>query len=228
MTRGGGGRRAPRNRTLPQPSGDPKLRLTTGACWILGRDLTSAEQTAFETYIGLLAAWQRVYRLVGSADPGWVVDELILDSLLFGPFLPSTATRVLDLGSGAGIPGIPLKIVSPALRFTLLDARRRRASFLATVVRELGLSDTEVIPHRSEEALARRPELRAGFDAVVTRCAGGLASVARSATPFLAPGGRLIGSGPPEPGLIHGPGQWVTVRHPFKERPRTLFILDSQ
>jgi len=165
---------------------------------------------------------------VGSADPGWVVDELILDSLLFGPFLPSTATRVLDLGSGAGIPGIPLKIVSPALRFTLLDARRRRASFLATVVRELGLSDTEVIPHRSEEALARRPELRAGFDAVVTRCAGGLASVALSATPFLAPGGRLIGSGPPEPGLIHGPGQWVTVRHPFKERPRTLFILDSQ
>jgi 16S rRNA (guanine527-N7)-methyltransferase len=228
VTRGGRGSRAPQNRALPPPSDAPKLRLTTGARRILGRELTSAEQASFDIYMGLLAAWQRVYRLVGSADPGWVVDELILDSLLFTPFLPRTATRVLDLGSGAGIPGIPLKIVSPALRFTLLDARRRRASFLATVVRELGLADTEVLSLRAEEALARRPEARAGFDVVVTRCAGRLASVARSAALFLAPGGRLIASGPPDPGLVNGPGEWVTVRHPCKERPRTLFVLDSQ
>lgn len=227
MTRGGGSG-APRDRSRLPLSGDPKLRLTTGARWILGRELSATELAAFDIYIELLAVWQRVYRLVGSADPIWVVDELILDSLLFAPLLPSTATRVLDLGSGAGIPGIPLKIVSPALRLILLEARRRRASFLATVVRELGLANTEVLPLRAEEAFAQRPALRGGFDVVVTRCAGRLAGVARPAALFLAPGGRLIASGPPEPGLIHGLGQWVTVRHPGKERRRTLFVLDSQ
>lgn len=227
MTRGGGSG-APRDRSRLRPSGDPKLRLATGARRILGRDLSPAELAAFDLYLGLLAAWQRVYRLVGSADPIWVVDELILDSLLFAPLLPPTATRVLDLGSGAGIPGIPLKIVSPSLEFTLLDARRRRASFLATAVRELGLANSEVLALRAEEAPTQRPALRAGFDVVVARCAGRLANVARSAGLFLAPGGRLIASGPPEPGLIQGPGQWVSVRHPCKERRRTFFILDSQ
>ena len=207
--------------------GDLDIRLAAGARPILERELSPTERAAFLTYMDLLLAWQRVYRLVGSSDRRWVIDELILDSLLFVRFLPAHARSVLDLGSGAGIPGIPLRIVRPMVRFTLLEARRRRASFLAAVIRALELENTDVVPLRAEEAPARRPELKAGFDLVVSRCAGELQKVARLATPFLAAGGRLVVSGPPEPPPAHVPGQWITVCHPSKAEPRTFFVLDS-
>ena len=107
--------------------GDLDIRLAAGARTILDRELSPTERAAFLTYMDLLLAWQRVYRLVGSSDRRWVIDELILDSLLFVRFLPAHARSVLDLGSGAGIPGIPLRIVRPMVRFTLLEARRRRS-----------------------------------------------------------------------------------------------------
>ncbi len=204
------------------------LRLAAGARPILDRDLSPQELAAFDAYIELLATWQRTYRLVGSSDRAWIIDEVILDSLLFARFLPSPARSVLDLGSGAGIPGVPLGIVRPELKFTLLEARRRRASFLATAIRGLKLGNTEVVSLRADEALARRAELKAGFDVVVSRCAGGLRMVARLAAPFLAPGGRLIVSGPPEPRATDIHGRWVTVDHPTKARPRAFFVLDSQ
>src|SRR5947209_14808637 len=125
------------------PISDPDRRLAAGARAILERELLPAERAAFLTYVDLLRTWQGVYRLVGSSDRGWIIDELILDSLLFVRFLPARARSVLDLGSGAGIPGIPLKVVRPTVRFTLLEARRRRASFLAAAVRALGLENTE-------------------------------------------------------------------------------------
>src|SRR5438270_1796487 len=187
----------------------------------------SAERVAFLTYIDLLRTWQGVYRLVGSSEREWIIDDLILDSLLFVRFLPARARSVLDFGSGAGIPGIPLSVVRPTVRFTLLEARRRRASFLAAAIRALGLESTEVVPLRAEEALARRPELKAGFDVVASRCAGKLQRVARLASPFLAPGGRVVLSGPPEPPTANVPGQWLTVCHPGKPRPRTFFVFDS-
>src|SRR5438105_15637599 len=93
----------------------------------------------------LLLTWQRIYRLVSSSDRRWIIDELILDSLLFVRFLPARARSVLDLGSGAGIPGIPLGIVRPMVRFTLLEARRRRASILSDAILDLELGLTYVL-----------------------------------------------------------------------------------
>jgi 16S rRNA (guanine527-N7)-methyltransferase len=118
--------------------------LLGGAKAILGRDLVAREIAAFDAYVDELLTWQRRTRLVGSADPGWIVDHLLLDSLLFVRFLGGAA-RVLDLGSGAGVPGIPVKIVAPWLSMSLVEARRKRASFLAAVIRRLGLAGVEVL-----------------------------------------------------------------------------------
>ncbi len=202
-------------------------RLAAGARSILGRELSPEELTLFQAYVDLLSAWQRTFRLVGSSDREWMVDELLLDSLLFARFLPSPSASVLDLGSGAGIPGIPLKIVLPALRLALLEARRRRTSFLLTAVRELGLSGVAVVSARAETALARNASLRHAFDVVVSRCAGEMAGIVRLAEQFLAPGGRLVISGPPPPPLpIDGSGAWIQVEHPTKRHSRTFFIGD--
>jgi 16S rRNA (guanine527-N7)-methyltransferase len=137
----------------------------------------------------------------------FVVEHLFLDSLLFLRVLPSSARVVLDLGSGAGLPGLPIKIVRPEIELTLIESRRRRASFLSTVVRELQLERTEVIADRIENRLR---ELGNRFDAVLMRCAGGLDALIPSATNVVVPNGLVIAAGPPRPGPL-AYGEWVTV-----------------
>jgi 16S rRNA (guanine527-N7)-methyltransferase len=148
--------------------------------------------------------------LVGSVEPAWVVDNLFVDSLLFLKVLPSGIRDLLDLGTGAGFPGVPLKIVMPELRLTLIEARSRRASFLATVIRDLGLSDVRIVNARAED-LVGTTDLR--FDAVVMRCAGSLEVALPLAEQFLKPGGVAVTSGPPA--SVEGPrGAWVEVQGP--------------
>src|SRR5207244_13588960 len=89
-------------------------------------------------YLDLLLKWQKSQRLVGSTEPGWIVENLLLDSLLFLPVLPFPLRTLLDLGSGAGLPGIPLKIVLNEVHLVLVAARRQCVSFVASVIRELG------------------------------------------------------------------------------------------
>jgi 16S rRNA (guanine527-N7)-methyltransferase len=94
---------------------DPYTRLCEGASKILDRPLASGEADALCQYLDLLESWNRVHRLVGASDRNWMVDNVILDSLLFLRVIPPRANTVLDIGSGAGIPGIPMKIVRPEL-----------------------------------------------------------------------------------------------------------------
>lgn len=171
-------------------------RLAEGAQPILGRPLSPNEIQLFRKYLELLRLWNRVHRLVGSERPVWIVERLFLDSLLYLPLLPPGAGRVLDLGSGAGIPGVPLKIVRPDLSLVLAEARRKRASLLRLVVRDLALSGVEIIERRLGPA-GWQPE--SPFDAVVARCAGDPAEVARVAMDLIREGGRVIVSGPPKP-----------------------------
>jgi 16S rRNA (guanine527-N7)-methyltransferase len=148
--------------------------------------------------------------LVGSTDPAWVVENLFLDSLLFLKTLPTDSRDLLDLGAGAGFPGVPLKIVEPALRLTLVEAKSRRASFLSTLVRELELVGVRVINDRAEH-IVDQTELR--FDAVVMRCAGSLDAVLPLAGRLLKPGGVAIASGPPKVAKLPV-GDWVEVAGP--------------
>jgi 16S rRNA (guanine527-N7)-methyltransferase len=155
--------------------------------------LTNSETEAIEAYLSLLTRWQKSQRLVGSIEPGWLIKNVVLDSLLFLRLLPAGSITIADLGSGAGVPGVPLKIVRPELRVTLIESRERRASFLSAVVRELGLQDCRVLGRRAEEiAPADRNQ-----DVVVTRCAGDLSEVVHVAAALARPGGLVIASGPP-------------------------------
>lgn len=187
--------------------------LRSGARRILGRDLRDAEATAIDNYLNLLRKWQRVHRLTGSANRAWAIDHIVLDSLLFLRALPESTLRegstatVLDLGSGAGVPGVPLAIVRPTDRFVLVESRQRRASFLAEVVRALPLPNARVVGQRAESI---EHEMAGSVEAVVMRCAGDLAAVLPVAKRFVIPGGVVVASGPPEPVPV-AEGHWVEV-----------------
>jgi len=192
---------------LPRQVRRPQEALARGASSILGRALTSHELDRFSRYLDLLVKWQRSHRLIGSSDEMWIVEHLFLDSLLFLRLLPVAARTLVDIGSGAGMPGVPLKIVRSDVEVTLVESRRRRASFLSAVVRELGLAQTRVVADRIESRLT---DLEGRFDAVVMRCAGDVGKMMPLAARLLAPGGVVIASGPPEPRPL-ALGEWVVV-----------------
>jgi 16S rRNA (guanine527-N7)-methyltransferase len=196
---------------------DAAARLASGAATALGRPLTDRETDDMIKYLNLLIKWHRSQRLVSSAEPAWIVDNVLLDSLLFTRALPAGVSDLCDVGSGAGIPGIPLKIVLPALNVTLIEARQRRASFLAAVVRELALSRCRIISSRLEQVA---DELAGTFDAVVMRCAGSLADLLPPVTRLLRPGGFVVASGPPRASPLPI-GEWLEVKGP--RGPRRLW-----
>ena len=185
----------------------PQEALAQGAASVLGRPLTSRELDLFSRYLALLLKWQRSHRLIGSTDEMWIVEHLFLDSLLFLRLLPSTARSLVDLGSGAGMPGVPIKIVRNDIDVTLVESRRRRASLLSAVVRELNLPQTHVVADRIE---SRLPEMERRYDAVVMRCAGDVDELMPLARRLLAPQGLVIASGPPEPRPL-SQGEWILV-----------------
>jgi 16S rRNA (guanine527-N7)-methyltransferase len=198
---------------------DPVEALRQGAQKLLDRPLTDPEQDLFQKYLDLLRKWQKTQRLIGSSDPHWIVQNLFLDSLLFLKVLPKDVTTLMDLGSGAGIPGIPLKIVSPQLEIALVESRERRVAFLSTAVRELGFQGMRVVGGRAEEQIA---ELGGAFDVVAMRCAGRPETSLRLAARFVVPGGLVIASGPPTERPL-SLGEWVTVLGPT-DAPRRFLL----
>jgi 16S rRNA (guanine527-N7)-methyltransferase len=196
--------------------------LAEGANRILERALSEQESDAIERYLTLLSKWQRVHRLVGSVEPEWLVENVVLDSLLFSRVLPTDAESIADLGSGAGVPGIPLKIIRPAMRVTLIESRERRASFLATAVRELGLRKCRVVVGRAETV----EEVAGAQDAVVMRCAGGLDELIPVAAKLVRSGGLVIASGPPKPNAAQAGRtrlDWVEVPGIKKNRSFAVY-----
>jgi 16S rRNA (guanine527-N7)-methyltransferase len=181
--------------------------LAQGVERILGRHLVQHETALFDKYMKLLIKWQKSHRLVGSADPRWIVENLFLDSLLFLRILPSRMRTLLDLGSGAGFPGVPIKIVRTDVEVSLVESRRRRASFLSSVARELGLSGLQVVSKRAEETA---PQLEGRFDAVVMRCAGDVNAMLPLGARLAAKDGLVVAAGPPKPGALTL-GQWTVV-----------------
>jgi 16S rRNA (guanine527-N7)-methyltransferase len=187
---------------MPRPARQFAEVLSRGFTDLLKRSPSTRELDAFSRYLSLLLQWNRAHHLTGYHTPAQITERLFLDSLLFLQWITPKDGRLLDLGAGAGIPGIPLKIVEPGLQVTLLEARRRRSSFLATVIRELRLEGVEVRWGRAEHLLESEPTLREAFDVVVTRAAGPLEAILRLALGFLAPGGRFIASGPPKEKML--------------------------
>jgi 16S rRNA (guanine527-N7)-methyltransferase len=158
----------------------------------------------------LLQKWQKTHRLIGSDDPAWIVENVFIHSLCFLEALPADSRSLADVGSGAGLPGVPIAIVRPDLVLTLVEAKQRRASFLSTVIRELRLDTTRVVSERVEDL---GDDYTGRFDAVVMRCAGGAPRVLVDAFRVLRPGGVLIVSAHSASSLPDG-AEIIAVRVP--------------
>ncbi len=153
---------------------------------VLGIASTPAQQAQALAYIGLIEKWNRVDNLTAISDPAQMVSHHLLDSLTVHPHLPPAQT-VLDAGSGAGLPGIPLAIFNPTISFTLLDAAAKRVRFMRHAVTTLGLDNVTVEQGRAQ---AFRPDNR--FDLIISRAFTSTAEFALQTAPALAHGGRLL------------------------------------
>ena len=136
-------------------------------------------------YLALLVKWNRAYNLTAVRDSAEMVAKHLLDSLSIAPYI--TAERYLDVGTGAGLPGIPLAICYPHKQFELLDSNGKKTRFLQQVVAELAL--TNVTVHRSRIESCGLP---AAFDAIVSRAFASLADMAEACGPLLASEGVLL------------------------------------
>ncbi len=160
----------------------------------LGIELTPRQCEQFQIYYQELIDWNRRINLTAITDYDEVQVKHFLDSLTVVLALKrplNEGTRLIDVGTGAGIPGIPLKILLPDIRLVLLDATKKKAGFLEHVTQKLDLKDVEIVVGRAEE-IAHRSEYREQFDLVLSRAVAGLPALVELALPFCAIGGRFI------------------------------------
>jgi 16S rRNA (guanine527-N7)-methyltransferase len=158
-------------------------------------DLDSTTVSRFGTLLHLLQDRNRFLNLTAVRDPDAMVRRHFIESLALGKCLAdqrlfSGTPALLDLGSGAGFPGLPLKLVWPALRLTCLEATAKKARFVALAASQLGLSDVRVLAGRAE-TLAHDRDLRESQDVVVARAVAPLPALVELALPFLRLGGML-------------------------------------
>jgi len=144
-------------------------------------------------YLQELKKWNRQINLTGSADDLFVVQQHFVDSLscATSPVLTPTA-RLLDIGSGAGFPGIPLKIFFPELCLTAVDAVTKKVMFLRQICRSLTLPQVECLAAKLGEPAAAPSLPLASFDVIVSRAVGALPLLLDLALPYLAPGGHCL------------------------------------
>lgn len=136
-------------------------------------------------YVRLLGKWNRVYNLTAVRDPAAMVTRHLLDSLAVAPFV--RGPRVVDVGTGAGLPGIPLALAQPDHQFVLLDSSAKRIRFITQAIAELGLRNAEAVQSRAEDF--RPAQL---FDTVVSRAFASLLDMAQAAGHLCAAQGRLL------------------------------------
>lgn len=157
-----------------------------------GLAISPAQILAFEAYREEILRWRGAVNLTGFRTGAEIVARGFLGSLAYLLGVPAGPNlRAIDIGSGAGFPGLPVKIARPDLAVTLVESRRRRASFLRHVVRSLGLQGIRVEQLRAE-ALATRPAEAGAYDVAFARAVADLPGQVRLALPFLAVGGRLV------------------------------------
>jgi 16S rRNA (guanine527-N7)-methyltransferase len=186
-----------------------------------GLVLTPGHLAAFERYQTELLDWNRRFNLTAITDPAEVQVKHFLDSLTCllamaprGPDglleLDAVAGRAIDVGAGAGFPGLALKIVCPGLRLTLLESVHKKAGFLSHMVAVLGLDQVDVATERAVY-LARRPGERDAYDFALARALAALPVLLEYCLPFVRPGGRLVA---PKKGDLTG--ELAAARHAVK------------
>lgn len=142
----------------------------------------------FLTYLEELTRWNRKINLTKITDPSKIITRHFLDSLTICRYLEGTR-RLLDIGSGAGFPGLPVRIAMPEVEVTLMDSVEKKVFFLKSIIRTLGLPGVRAVHARAEDAQAIE-ELKGSFDCVVSRALSALGDFFPLAVPYLARGGK--------------------------------------
>lgn len=150
--------------------------------------LSDQQLAAFERYAELLVEWNQKMNLTAITEPEEIAVKHFVDSLMLLKYidLPENGS-LIDVGTGAGFPGIPIKIYSPSVRVTLLDALNKRINFLDAVSKELG-QENRCLHLRAEEG-GRKPELREQFDVATARAVASMTALAEYCLPYVKVGG---------------------------------------
>ena len=169
-------------------------RLDEQSAALLDLTLTPEQEAQFDRYARELALWNEHVNLTAITDPDAVRVRHFLDSLTVIKAVPAAlapATRVIDVGTGAGFPGLPLRIVCPHIRLTLLEATGKKVAFLQHVIDLLKLEDVATVNARAEDA-GHDPALRAAFDVVLARAVARLPSLLEYLLPLAKVGGVCV------------------------------------
>jgi 16S rRNA (guanine527-N7)-methyltransferase len=200
-------------------------RLSEGAA-LLGLPLTATHRDQLLALLTLLGRWNRVFNLTAVREPARMVPYHLLDSLALAPLL--RGDQVLDIGTGAGFPGLPLAILQPERNFTLLDANGKKTRFVRQAVMELGLANVRV-----EQARAESYRSRGKFATILARAFAPLPLILGVARPLLQHPGLLLASKGPgvDKELLHldTQGDKISTHRlqvPFLDSERVLVAIE--
>ena len=158
----------------------------------LGITLDNKQKQQFVKFYELLVEWNKVMNLTGITEYEEVNEKHFVDSLSIVKAVDMNSVEsVIDIGTGAGFPGIPLKIAFPHLKVVLLDSLNKRINFLNTVIDELGLTDIKTIHGRAED-FAKQADYREQFDLCVSRAVANLATLSEYCIPYVKKDGLFV------------------------------------
>ncbi len=177
----------------------PRELLITGAKEI-GIDLSVKQVNSLFIYLAELKKWNQKMNLTAIRDEHDIILKHFLDSLSYTRgFSPRPELRLLDMGSGAGFPAVPLKLIYPEIAVTLVESIKKKASFLRHIVRTLALTGVNIIDERTERL---SETLLDAFDIVTARAFAKMSLAVESARPFLKEGGSLVLSRGPQETIV--------------------------
>lgn len=156
----------------------------------IGYTLQEEQLEQFFTYKELLIEWNKKMNLTAIEQEEDIITKHFIDSLSIATYIPDS-TKVIDIGTGAGFPGIPLKILKKDLSITLLDSLNKRISFLEEVIRNLSLENIQAVHARAEE-LAHKEEYREQYDIAVSRAVAPMHTLLEYMLPYVKIGGKCI------------------------------------
>ena len=210
-----------------------------------GLDLGPEQVSQFGVHAGELIKWNTKFNLTRITDPREMALKHYLDSLAPAFWLTSSCT-LLDIGSGGGFPGIPLKIVKPSITLTLIDGSRKKINFLKHCLRVLDLEKSEALQARGEKLTVDK-DTAGGYDVIISRALSSLNEFVQIALPLLAEKGTIIAlKGKPDPGEIEALSNFFSnlqdkpenqriyslKRHtyllPFLQSERSVIIIKSE
>jgi len=203
--------------------------LTSGAD-SLGITLSEQQVDAFLVYLVELEKWNRKINLTAIRKEQDIVIKHFLDSLTYlNGFVPASALRLLDMGSGAGFPAVPIKIARPEISVTMVESVSKKSSFLRHIIRTLKLTDTIVFDKRTGDLPSSHHQT---YDVVTARAFADMKAAISEGAPFLKPGGLMVLSRGPEETIGEGDAleegliidKMLDINLPHSNDPRTIWV----